>query len=106
MEKRKYRSEASRSIHQMMEGFHQSGAIDKTTMREFDDSCLEQNPNFKPQDIKALREAECVSQPVFARYLNVSKNLVSEWERGTKKPSGPSLRLLSLVKRKGLEAII
>ncbi len=106
MEKRKYRSEASRSIHEMMEGFHQSGAIDKITMREFDESCLEQNPTFNPQDIIALREAEMVSQPVFARYLNVSKNLVSEWERGTKKPSGPSLRLLSLVKRKGLEAII
>ncbi len=106
MEKRKYRSEASRSVHEMMEGFHQSGTIDKTTMREFDEMCLEQNPTFNSQDIKALREAEMVSQPVFARYLNVSKNLVSEWERGTKKPSGPSLRLLSLVKRKGLEAII
>lgn len=28
------------------------------------------------------------SQPVFARYLNVSKNLVSDWERGVKKPGG------------------
>lgn len=106
MARKKYISEMMRSVHEMMEGFHQSGTIDKTTMREFDEMCLEQNPSFKPQDIKALREAEMVSQPVFARYLNVSKNLVSEWERGTKKPSGPSLRLLSLVKRKGLEAII
>jgi putative transcriptional regulator len=103
---KKYKSEMMFSVHEMMEGLFERGSIDKTTMREFDEMCLEQNPVFKPQDIKALREAECVSQPVFARYLNVSKNLVSEWERGIKKPSGPSLRLLSLVKRKGLEAII
>jgi putative transcriptional regulator len=42
---------------------------------------------------------------VFARYLNVSKNLVSDWERGKKKPGGPALRLLSIVQRKGLEAV-
>ena len=47
-----------------------------------------------------------ISQPVFARYLNVSKNLVSEWERGVKRPGGPALRLLSIVSRKGLEAIV
>ena len=103
---KKYKSEIMFSVHEMMEGLHERGSIDKITMREFDVMCLEQNPVFAPDDIKALREAECVSQPVFARYLNVSKNLVSEWERGTKKPSGPSLRLLSLVKRKGLEAIV
>jgi putative transcriptional regulator len=103
---KKYKSEIMHSVHEMMEGLHERGSIDKTTMREFDVMCLEPNPVFKAKDIRALREAECVSQPVFARYLNVSKNLVSEWERGTKKPSGPSLRLLSLVKRKGLEAII
>jgi DNA-binding transcriptional regulator YiaG len=54
-------------------------------------------------EIHAIRER--VSQPVFARYLNVSKNLVSDWERGTKRPGGPALRLLSIVRRKGLEAI-
>jgi putative transcriptional regulator len=31
--------------------------------------------------------------------------LVSQWERGEKKPSGPSLKLLSLVKHKGLKTI-
>jgi putative transcriptional regulator len=42
---------------------------------------------------------------VFAQYLNVKTKLVSEWERGEKRPSGPSLKLLSIVKSKGLEAI-
>jgi putative transcriptional regulator len=31
--------------------------------------------------------------------------LVSEWERGEKRPSGPSLKLLSIVKTRGLDAI-
>ena len=53
----------------------------------------------------AIRERERVSQAVFAAFLNVRTKLVSEWERGEKKPSGPSLKLLSLIKTKGLEAI-
>jgi putative transcriptional regulator len=101
-----YRSDVLASVHQMMEGCYESGAIDKKTMREFDESCLIAAPVLKPEEIKAIRESESVSQPVFARYLNVSKNLVSEWERGVKRPGGPALRLLSIVSRKGLEAIV
>jgi putative transcriptional regulator len=101
-----YKSEVMASVHQMMEGFYQTGAIDKKTMREFDESCLIATPVLRPEEIKAIRESESMSQPVFARYLNVSKNLVSEWERGVKRPGGPALRLLSIVSRKGLEAIV
>ncbi len=101
-----YKSEAFASVHEMMEGLHQSGAIDKRTMREFDEACLTPAAPLPPEEIRAIRERERVSQPVFARYLNVSKNLVSEWERGTKRPGGPALRLLAIVQRKGLEAIV
>jgi putative transcriptional regulator len=100
-----YKSEAMAAVHEMMEGFHHSGAIDKQTMREFDEACLSPAPVLTPDEIKAIREHEAVSQPVFARYLNVSKNLVSEWERGAKRPGGPALRLLALVKKMGLRAI-
>lgn len=55
--------------------------------------------------VRALRERERVSQPVFAQYLNVSKNLISDWDRGVKRPSGPALRLLSVVKKRGLQVI-
>jgi putative transcriptional regulator len=58
-----------------------------------------------PEEIRALREREQVSQPVFAHYLNVRKDAVSKWERGEKRPDGPSLKLLNLVKAKGLRAI-
>lgn len=59
-----------------------------------------------PGDIKAIRAAEQVSQAVFASYLAVSKNLVSDWERGVKRPTGPALRLLAIIQRKGLAAVV
>ncbi|KHS42199.1 helix-turn-helix domain-containing protein [Novosphingobium subterraneum] len=102
---RTYKSEALAAVHEMIEGLHDAGAIDKRTLREFDDTCLAPATPLQPEQIKAIREAEHVSQPVFARYLNVSKNLVSDWERGKKRPGGPALRLLSIIQRKGLEAI-
>jgi len=102
---KKYRSEAFAAIHETMEALHEAGTIDKQTMREFDEACLTPPRVLGPDEIKALRLREHVSQPVFARYLNVSRNLVSDWERGVKKPGGPALRLLSLVEKKGLMAI-
>ncbi|WP_363212512.1 helix-turn-helix domain-containing protein [Phenylobacterium sp.] len=74
-------------------------------MREFDGLCLTPVAAMAPEEIKALREREQVSQPVFARYLNVRRDAVSKWERGEKRPNGPSLKLLNLVKAKGLQAI-
>jgi putative transcriptional regulator len=100
-----YKSEALAAVHEMMEGLHGAGSIDKRTLREFDEVCLVQAAPLEPDQIKAIREAERVSQPVFARYLNVSKNLVSDWERGKKRPGGPALRLLSIIQRKGLDAV-
>lgn len=100
-----YKSELSAAIHETAEGLYEHGIIDKTTMKEFDASCLVPVEQITPDEIRAIREKEHLSQPVFARYLNVSKNLVSDWERGVKKPGGPALRLLSLVKHKGLTVV-
>ncbi|WPL17354.1 Antitoxin igA-2 [Thiorhodovibrio winogradskyi] len=102
---KQYRSDAMASLHETMEALHQVGAIDKQTMREFDDACLTPVEPLSPEAIRALREREHVSQPVFARYLNVSKNLVSDWERGVKRPGGPALRLLNIIEKKGIQTI-
>ncbi|MBN2886067.1 MAG: DNA-binding transcriptional regulator [Chromatiaceae bacterium] len=102
---KQYRSEALASIHETMEALHELGAIDKQTMRVFNDTCLTPVAPFPPEAIRALREREHLSQPVFARYLNVSKNLVSDWERGVKRPGGPALRLLTVIEKKGIQAI-
>ena len=100
-----YKSALSAAIHETAEQLYGQGVIDKVTMRGFDESCLVPADCMSPEEIRAIRERECLSQPVFARYLNVSKNLVSDWERGVKKPGGPALRLLSIVKHKGLDAV-
>ncbi|KAA6184144.1 DNA-binding transcriptional regulator [Thiohalocapsa marina] len=102
---KQYRSDAMASIHETMEALHEVGAIDKQTMRQFDDACLTPVESLSPEAIRALREREHLSQPVFARYLNVSKNLVSDWERGVKRPGGPALRLLTVIDKKGIQAI-
>ena len=62
-------------------------------------------PPLTAEEIRALREREGASQAVFARYLNVSTGLVSQWERGEKHPQGSSLKLLSLVERHGLGTV-
>jgi len=75
-------------------------------MRQFDVGCLTPVTERKPQTIKRLRRAAEMSQAVFASALNVPVSLVSQWERGEKRPSGPSLKLLALVKSKGIDAIL
>ncbi|MBG0808757.1 helix-turn-helix domain-containing protein [Methylosinus sp. H3A] len=57
------------------------------------------------EEIRDLREKARMSQAVFARYLNLTVGYVSQLERGAKRPSGPALVLLDLIRRKGIEAI-
>jgi putative transcriptional regulator len=102
---KKYRSRLSEAIHETASGLHRAGVLDKATLRRFDASCLTAVAELSAKEIAALRKREGISQGVFARYLNVRPKLVSEWERGEKKPSGPSLKLLSIVKHRGLDAI-
>jgi len=98
-------SKPAKSVHKAALGLHKAGVFDKATMREFDALCLTPVEQLSPAEIRALREGEQVSQPVFAHYLNVRKDAISKWERGEKRPDGPSLKLLNLVKAKGLRAI-
>jgi putative transcriptional regulator len=102
---KQYRSSVMASIHETAEGLHAVGVMHKQTMRKFDEACLTPVRLLSPQDIRALREREGASQAVFARYLNVTTGLVSQWERGEKHPQGASLKLLSLVDRHGLSTV-
>ena len=99
------KSDALAAIHETVSDYYTAGVIDKQTMRHFDESCLTPVRKFTPKEIQALREREQVSQAVFAHYLNVSRDAISQWERGEKHPDGPSLKLLSLIERKGLASI-
>jgi putative transcriptional regulator len=102
---KQYRSRIAAAIHETAEDLHSIGLLDKQTMREFDASCLTPVRPLSAADIRALRVREGASQAVFARYLNVTAGLVSQWERGEKHPQGPSLKLLTLVERNGLDAV-
>ena len=102
---KKYRSKPLAAVHETVQGLHRLGLVDTKTMREFDASCLTPVENVTPRQIAAMRKRAGVSQAVFASYLNVTTGLVSKWERGEKKPQGPSLKLLALVQKKGLEAV-
>lgn len=100
-----YRSEIAGAVHEMMSDAHDAGVVSRATLRNFDETCLAPAAALGGEEIRAIREREHVSQPVFAAYLNVSRNLVSDWERGVKRPGGPALRLLSIIQRKGLQAV-
>lgn len=102
---RTYKDNVLAVIHETATGMFDAGVINKRTMRQFDEFCLTPIHEFTPEQIRALREREHVSQTVFAHYLNISKDSVSQWERGEKRPRGTSLKLLSLIERKGLASI-
>ena len=101
----KYQSEIAAAVHEDMRDMFKLGVIDKQTMRTFDELCLVPMQPMTAEEIRTLREREGLSQPVLAWYLNVSKNLISDWERGVRKPGGAALKLLNLVKSKGVQAI-
>jgi len=102
---KQYRSGLMASVHETTERLHQAGLMPKRTLREFDALCLTPVRSFPPKKIRQLRLREGASQAVFARYLNVSTGLISQWERGEKRPQGASLKLLNLVASKGLGAV-
>jgi putative transcriptional regulator len=102
---KKYRNEVMAAIHETASDLHRVGGMDRKTMRKFDVLCLTPILEMTPDRIRALRTRENASQTVFAAYLNVTPSLVSKWERGEKHPQGASLKLLSLVERKGLEIV-
>ena len=102
---KQYKSEALAAAHEAALGLVEAGVMSKKTMRAFDEMCLTPVAAMSPEDIRALRLRENASQAVFARYLNVTAGLVSQWERGEKRPRGASLKLLTLVAKNGLGAV-
>src|SRR5580700_6973584 len=103
--KRKFKSDAFEAIHSSAAALHRVGAIDKATMKDFDESCIAKVSTIGPAQIKMLRERNHVSQPVFARYLNTSESTIEKWETGAKRPSGMALKLLTIVQKHGLKVL-
>ncbi len=104
--KPKARSKILEAVHETAGDLHRLGFIDKRKMRKFDVLCLDPIPQYDGAKIRALRDHLQVSQSVLAAVLNTSLSTVRKWEVGDKRPSGPSLKLLHLLDRKGLDAVI
>ena len=104
--KAKAKSRIFEAVHETAADLHRLGFIDKRKMLKYDVLCLEPVPQYQSEQIRALRESLKLSQAVLAAVLNTSLSTVRTWEVGDKHPSGPSLKLLYLLERKGLEAVL
>jgi len=102
---KQYKSDALSAAHETALGLTEAGVMAKRTMRVFDEMCLTPVEDMTPEEIREIRTRENASQAVFARYLNVTTSLVSQWERGEKRPRGASLKLLTLVAKNGLDTV-
>jgi putative transcriptional regulator len=79
---------------------------DKITMRVLGPQGAARPTVLTPEEIRRVRQRANMSQAVFARLLNVTTGYVSQLERGAKRPTGPALALLHVIKRKGIQAIL
>ena len=100
-----YKSDVLAAVHETALGLTEARVMAKRTMKVFDEMCLTPVEDMAPKRIREIRLRENASQAVFARYLNVTTGLVSQWERGEKRPRGTSLKLLTLVAKNGLGAV-
>lgn len=94
------------TVHESACDLHRLGFIDKRKMQKYDALCLESVQDYDAAKIKALRERLHLSQAVLASVLNTSTSTVRKWEAGDKRPSGSSQKLLNIIDRKGLEAVL
>jgi putative transcriptional regulator len=94
------------AVHETARDLHRLGFIDKRKMQHYDALCLQPVPDYDGAKVKALRTKLQLSQAVLASLLNMSLSTVRKWEIDEKRPSGPSLKLLDLLERKGLEVVL
>lgn len=94
------------SVHETATDLHRAGLIDARQMRDYDALCLPPVPTYTPASIRSIRARHNLSQAVMAAALNASLSTVRQWEIGHKRPSGPAAKLLDVLDRKGLDALI
>ncbi len=101
-------NENSRMLKEALEtaqGLHRTGVINMRRLQEYEALC-NPVPKFTGEDVKVLRDRIKVSQPVLAQLINTSVSAVRAWEAGQKNPGGPSCKLLDILDRKGIEALL
>jgi putative transcriptional regulator len=103
-------SRLAREIVEMAAGQRRLGMMDEDTYRQITVRHLGPDalPTAEPitgAEVRAVRQRAHLSQAAFARYLNMTTGYVSQLERGATQARGPTLALLNVIRRKGIEAL-
>ena len=99
---------------EMADAMHANGTMDdathaemgKITMRDLNRAEAATLATPSAEEIRALRERAHMSQAVFAHTLNLTTSYIAQLERGARRPAGAALKLLDLIRAKGIEAVL
>ncbi len=94
------------SITSTVKDLNKSGLVDNITMKNIENLCLPDVQEYTPEKIVSIRKKFRLSQAALASIFNISPSTVQKWEQGNKKPTGASRKLLDIIERKGIEALI
>ena len=93
-------------VLETIEGLYKTGSVTEITLKEVRALALAEVKPYAPRSIARLRRKLRLSQAALASFINTSVYSVQKWEQGSKKPSGPALKLLHIIDEKGLAAIL
>ncbi len=100
------RKSIAKSITNTVQDLNKSGLVDDITMKNIENLCLPEIHEYSPEQIVSIRKKFRLSQAALASIFNISPSTVQKWEQGNKKPTGASRKLLDIMERKGLSALI
>ncbi|MCF6187760.1 MAG: helix-turn-helix domain-containing protein [Desulfobulbaceae bacterium] len=100
------RKSIAKSITSTVQDLNRSGLVDDITMKNIEKLCIPEVQEYSPEQIVSIRQKFSLSQAALASIFNISPSTVRKWEQGNKKPAGASRKLLDIIERKGLEALI
>ena len=100
------RATIAESITSTVEDLNNSGVIDEITMKNIQNLCITDVKEYTPENIVSIRKRLKLSQAALASLFNISPSTVQKWEQGKKRPAGASKKLLDIIERKGMEALI
>ncbi len=100
------RDSIAESIINTVADLNRSGLVNDITMRNIESLCIPEVQEYSPEKIISIRKKLKLSQAALASVFNISPSTVQKWEQGNKKPTGASKKLLDIIERKGLEALV